>query len=318
MLKIRNVFIRWFGFALLGCFGSLAGAWAQQAPSAGGVPAHIVVTAEPKHGANVPVIKKEDVMVYEGHDRDTVTDWVPLQGDRAGLELFILIDDESGISLGSQLEDLKQFINSQPPTTKVGLAYMQNGIARVAQNPTTDHAQAAKALRLPMGMAGADASPYFSLSDLVKRWPESNERRAVLMVSDGIDRYYGTGDIQDPYLEAAIDDAGKAGITVSAIYTPGVGHFAHSYWQNYWGQLYLSELAEKTGGEAYYIGFTGAPVSFTPYLEQLNRRLQNQYLLEFLAKPPKKAGWAQIRIRTEVPDVDLISARRVWVSPEQH
>jgi len=318
MLKIGQQSIRLIAFALLGCFGAVGSSWAQQPPYAGGVPAHIVVTAEPKHGSTVPIIRKDDVMVYEGHDRDTVTDWIPLQGDRAGLELFILIDDESGISLGTQLEDLRQFINSQPPTTKVGVAYMQNGIARVAQNPTSDHAQAAKALRLPMGMAGAEASPYFSLSDLVKRWPESNERRAVLMVSDGIDRYYGAGDPQDPYLEAAIDDAGKAGIIVSAIYTPGAGHFEHSYWQNYWGQLYLSELAEKTGGEAYYIGFTGAPVSFTPYLEQLNRRLQNQYLLEFLAKPPKKAGWVQVRIRTEVPEVDLISARRVWVSPEQH
>ena len=318
MLKIGQLSIRFIAFTLLACLGAVGSTWAQQAPTAGGVPAHIVVTAEPKHGSNVPVIKKDDVMVYEGHDRDTVTDWIPLQGDRAGLQFFILIDDESGISLGTQLEDLKQFINSQPPTTKIGVAYMQNGIARVAQNPTSDHALAAKALRLPMGMAGANASPYFSLSDLVKKWPETNERREVLMVSDGIDRYYGAGDPQDPYLEAAIDDAGKAGIIVSAIYTPGAGHFAHSYWESYWGQLYLSELADKTGGEAYYIGFTGAPVSFAPYLEQQSRRLQNQYLLEFLAKPPKKAGWAQIRIRTEVQDVDLVSARRVWVSPEQH
>ena len=280
-------------FALLGWGSTARSAWAQQAPSAAGVPAHIVVTAEPKHGSNVPVIKKDDVMVYEGHDRDTVTDWIPLQGDRAGLELFILIDDESGISLGTQLEDLRKFIDSQPPTTKVGVAYMQNGIAKVAQNPTSDHAQAAKALRLPMGTAGANGSPYFSMSDLVKKWPASNERREVLMVSDGIDRYYGAGDLQDPYLDAAIDDAGKAGIIVSAIYTPGAGHFAHSYWQSYWGQIYLSELADQTGGEAYYIGFTGAPVSFAPYLKQLSQRLQNQYLLEFLAKPPKKAGWVK-------------------------
>jgi hypothetical protein len=78
----------------------------------------------------------------------------------------------------------------------------------------------------------------------------------------------------------------------------------------------LSELADKTGGEAYYIGFTGAPVSFTPYLEDTARRFQHQYLLSFLAKPPKKAGWQQIRLTTEVPNVDLISAGRVWVSPE--
>lgn len=290
--------------------------WAQQ-PPANGAPVHLIVTAEPKHGNNVPTINREDVKVYEGHDQDTVTDWIPAQGDRAALEFFILLDDNSSSSLGSQLEDLRQFIAAQPPTTLIGIAYMQNGTAQIAQNPTNDHAQAAKALRLPMGNGGGNASPYFSLSDLVKRWPPSNARHEVLMVTDGVDRFYGTGDLQDPYLEAAIDDAGKAGVVVSAIYSPGVGHFGHSYWQAYWGQIYLSQMAEKTGGEAYSIGFSGAPVSFSPYLEDLTRRLQHQYLLAFIPKPEKKAGWHNVRLATEVPNVDLVSAGRVYVQAQQ-
>jgi len=298
------------------CASTVGTAVAQETAGAGGIPAHVVVTVEPKHGSNAPAVTREDVMVFEGHDRDTVTDWIPFKGDRAGLELFILIDDDSSTNLGSQIEDIRKFINAQPASTKIGVAYMQNGIGRVLQDPTSDHAQAAKVLRLPMGSSGANASPYFSLEDLIKKWPPSNERREILMISDGIDREYGGGDINNPYLQAAIDEAGKAGILVSAIYTPGVGHFAHSYWQNYWGQLYLSELAEKTGGEAYYIGFSGSPVTFTPYLEDLGRRLQNQYLLGFLAKPGKKAAWRQIRLKTEVSNVDLISAGRVWISAE--
>jgi hypothetical protein len=304
-------------FVFLFALAGLECAAAQQAPSAGGIPVHILVTVEPKHGSTVPVITRDDVMVHQGKDRDQVTDWTPAQGDRAALELFILIDDDANTSLGSQLEDIRQFINAQPSTTKIGVAYMQNGIARVAQGPTSDHAQAAKALRLPMGAGGANASPYFSLSDLVKKWPTGAERREVLMVSDGIDRYYGEGDLEDPYLQAALDDAGKAGIVVSAIYTPGVGHYGHSYWQNYWGQIYLSQLADKTGGEAYYIGFTGAPVTFAPYLEDVARRLEHQYFLGFLAKPEKKSGWQQIRLSTEIPNVDLVSAGRVYVSPGQ-
>ena len=304
-------------FVFLFALASLECAAAQQAPSAGGIPVHILVTVEPKHGSNVPVITRDDVMVHQGKDRDQVTDWTPAQGDRAALELFILIDDDANTSLGSQLEDIRQFINAQSSTTKIGVAYMQNGIARVAQEPTSDHAQAAKALRLPMGAGGANASPYFSLNDLVKKWPTGAERREVLMVSDGIDRYYGEGDPEDPYLQAALDDAGKAGIVVSAIYTPGVGHYGHSYWQNYWGQIYLSQLADKTGGEAYYIGFTGAPVTFAPYLDDVARRLEHQYFLGFLAKPEKKSGWQQIRLSTEVPNVDLVSAGRVYVSPGQ-
>ena len=133
------------------------------------------------------------------------------------------------------------------------------------------------------------------------------------MASDGIDLYYGSGDMLDPYLDAAIDDAVRAGIIVSAIYTPGAGHSGHSYWQTYWGQLYLAELAERTGGEAYYIGFTGPPVSFTPFLDDLTNRFSHQYLLTFLAKPQKKAGWQRVRITTEVSNADLVSADKVYV-----
>jgi hypothetical protein len=224
-----------------------------------------------------------------------------------------LLDDGSGLNLGSQLDVLSKFITAQPASTLIGVAYMQNGAAKVGQSPTSDHALAAKALRLPLGIGGVNASPYFSLSDLIKRWPETSNRREVLLVSDGIDRYYGTADLQDPYLDAAIDEALRGGIVVYAIYTPGAGHFGHSYWQNYWGQTYLSRVAEETGGESYYIGFTGGPVSFDPYLEDMRRHLDHQYWVTFIPKPQKKNGWQRIKVTTEVSNAELVSPQKVYV-----
>ena len=272
----------------------------------------MVVTVEARHGNNPPDITKDDVMVYEGKNRDQVTDWAPAQGDHAGLEFFILIDDSASMTLGSQLEDIRQFITSQAPTTLVGIAYMQNGTAEIVQNPTTDHAQAAKALRLPQGVIGAQASPYFSLQDLIKRWPQSNARREVFMVSDGIDWYGGTMQ-DDPYVDAAITDAQRAGVIVYDIYMPGQGHESHSYWRAYWGQIYLSQLADETGGESYYIGFSGAPVSFAPYLDTINHRLSHQYFLGFTPQPQKKAGMKRVRLQTEVPNAELTAASQVYV-----
>ena len=289
---------------------------AQAGSAASGIPVHMVVTAEPHHGSDVPLIHREDVMVYEGKDRDTVTDWIAAEGEHAGLELFILLDDGSNSSLGTQLDDLRKFIAAQPESTKIGIAYMQNGMAQIAQDLTSDHALAAKGLRLPLGVRGVNGSPYFSLNDLIKHWPQSSGRREVLMASDGIDLYYDNGDLQDPYLNEAIENAQRAGILVSAIYTPGVGHFSHDSWQTYWGQLYLAQLADRTGGESYYIGFNGPPVSFTPYLDDLAHRLSHQYFPTFLAKPPKKAGFVPIKLKTEVPNVDLVLADRVYVSAE--
>jgi pimeloyl-ACP methyl ester carboxylesterase len=66
---------------------------------------------------------------------------------------------------------------------------MRDGIAQVVQNLTSDHVLVAKALRPPVGTRGANGSPYFSLTDLVKRWPPTTARRAVIMATDGIDHY---------------------------------------------------------------------------------------------------------------------------------
>jgi len=302
--------------ALLTLAVAIGRATTQQPSLPRGVPVHMVVTVETLHGAQIPVINKQDVMVFQGRDRDTVSDWMPLRGEYAGLDLFILLDDDSTRSLGSQLEDLRQFIDGQPPTTRIGVAYMQNGIARIAQDLTSDHALASKALRLPLGVPGINGSPYFSLGDLIKHWPEGAPRREVLMITDGIDRYWGNGP-EDPYVPAVIEQAQRAGVIVFGIYTPGVGHFGHSYWSAYWGQYNLSQTVEETGGEGYYIGFYGPPVTFVPYLDDLAQRLTRQYLLTFLAKPENKAGMQRVRLRTEVPNAELVAADSVYVPAGQ-
>ncbi len=295
--------------------GSLA---AHTGPQANGVPIHMVVTEEVRQGSNLPPINQDDVVVLEGREHEMLTPWVPAQGDNAAMEFFILLDDDStSVTLGTQLGDIRQFILAQPSSTKIGVAYMRNGIAWIAQQPTSDHALAAKALRLPYGMASANGSPYFSLTDLVKRWPKSNSRREVLMISDGYDRYYGQNDLLDPDLIAAIHDVQRAGIVVSTIYNPGVGTYRRSFFSTYWGQVYLAQVADRTGGQAYYIGFSGPAVAFAPFLNDLSNRLSHQYLLSFLAEPEKKAGLEPVKLVSEVPHTKLVAADRVYVHTER-
>jgi hypothetical protein len=289
---------------------------ARQAQTQGGAApqAHLTVSVEARHGTEVPVVNKEDVIVDEGHDHDGVISWVPAQGTNAGMEFLVLIDDSSSSSLGSQMDDIRAFINAQPATTFIGVGYMQNGTVQMTQNFTQDHAAAAKALRLPLGAgAGVQASPYFSLSDIAKHWQlnPARPRREVLMITDGIDAYYGGGPT-DPYLDDAIADVQRAGITVYSLYTPGTGHARHSFFLNNWGQNYLSELAEMTGGESYWQGF-GPAVDFTPYLDELSHQLQHQYLLTFTPKPEKKAGLQRVRLNTETSGVELIYQKSVFV-----
>jgi len=55
------------------------------------------------------------------------------------------------------------------------------------------------------------------------------------------------------------------------------------------------------------------PVSFAPYLDQLQKILDNQYLLTVSAQPGKKTQLQNVNIDTEVAGVELASADAVWV-----
>jgi hypothetical protein len=295
-------------------FSFIAQAGAQQAGADQGVPVQMIVSVEPKHGHELPMITLQDVMVYQGHDRRPVTGWVPAKADKAALALAILIDDGAGFSLGPELNDIRNFIREQAPTTLVAVGYMQNGTVALAQEFTQDHAAAAKSVRLAQGFYGAGGSPYLSLSDFIKRWhsDSATTRREVLMITSGIDNVY-SGAIDNPYVDAAIQDAQCGGVVVYSIYTPSAGHFGHSYFRTNWGQNYLSELSEGTGGESYYLMGPQAPVSFAPYLKELNAQLPNQFLLTFLAKPEKKAGTESVKVTSELHDVDFVHADKVCV-----
>ena len=201
-----------------------------------GVPVQMVVSVEAKHGNEIPMITQQDVIVHQGHNVRPVTGWVQATGNHAGLALAILIDDSAGISLDTQLNDIRAFIQEQAPTTLVAVGYMQNGTVIVTQNFTQDHMAAAKSVRLAQGYFGAEASPYLSLSDFIKRWPANPAvpRREVLMITSGIDTVY-MGSYPNPYVDASVQDAQCAGIVVYSIYTPSAGHFGHSYWLNLLG-----------------------------------------------------------------------------------
>lgn len=264
----------------------------------------------------MPEVNLDDVIVKQGNSRLQVTGWTPARGEHAGLDLFILVDDAADASFGTQLDDLRAFINAQPATTSIGLGYMQNGTVRIAQNFTADHSEAAKALRLPVGNAGAFGNPYLSVIDLMKRWPADTNRREILMISDGIDRARRTirsrGLSFNPDVDSASAVAQRTGTIVHTIFTRGVGRLGRNYWEITNGQNAMAKLSDETGGESYFLGIF-SPVSVKPYLDDLQTTLDNQYLLQFHAVPAKKAGLQSVKLNTEVAGVELNTADNVWV-----
>src|SRR5579863_9397983 len=127
-----------------------------------------IVTVLPKHeGEIAPNLTQQDLQSVKVDGKQVkVTNWQALRSPQDKVELVILIDDAARTSLGRQLEDIRQFVRALPPNVVAGIAYMDNGRAAFSGPLSTDHEQVLRALHLPAGTAGADASPYFCLSDL--------------------------------------------------------------------------------------------------------------------------------------------------------
>jgi hypothetical protein len=260
-----------------------------------------------------PAVGKDDVSVYQQKQKLPVTDWIPAQGDKAGLELAIVIDDATLTTFGIQLKDLENFILSQPKTTGIGIFYADDGTVQAASQFNTDHDAVAKAVRLPLGRFGAYTSIYLSLLDLIKRWPVTGARREILLFADGIDRF--RGDIPtSPDFEATIDHAQTAGIIIHTMYATAGGRLGRSLFRINLGQSNLSRMADETGGEAFFQGLQ-TPVSVGPFLQQLDLVLKNQFFLTFTvpASKKQKGELKQIRVRTELPKVEISSPNRVFV-----
>ena len=289
-------------------------ALAQQASAPEGVPVSMVVTLETRPGARAD-LNAANVSVYQDRAQVPVTEWLPLQGDRAALELFILLEDAPGSSYGTQLEDLRSFILEQPSTTRVGIAYMETGGPKVIQSLTTDHAAAAAALRVSLSRLARPASPYQALGQLIDQWPSGTNRRAILMISNGRDTTFGGEDeiSNNSFVDAAIGKAQRSGVVVSAIATDGQQIAQNEIRSNH---IYLSRVAEETGGKLYYYP-SAVPPSFVPYLNDSAQRLNRQYLVTFLVKPKKHGSLQPVKMKANIPQAELVSANRVYVPAAQ-
>jgi hypothetical protein len=267
----------------------------------------VTVTAVSKRDVPPPPVAKSDVQLYHGKERLQAADWK--HGE--ALYFAVLIDDSLDSSAASQWDDLKAFFRAQPKTTYVAVAYARNGTAMMAQDFTNDKELAVKALRIPLGGMGAFSSPYLALLDLIKRWPATGAPRSILLISSGIDYFRGNFMTFSPDLDTTIEHAQKENINVWSIYYPDAGHVSRRFYRISNGQMNLSRLSDETGAESYYLGMT-APVSFTPYLDEIKAHLSNQYLLTFEASGGTKGRFERVRVATELPEVEFLMPAAVF------
>jgi hypothetical protein len=312
-MKIKHV-TGVIALALLAATSGVSGS----KPDLTGAPIKIVVTVRPAPGNQAPgnqskTLEPGDLTVLRGNTPVPVLSLQRLTVDLADMQLFVLMDDSTrSSSLSLQFPELKAFLASLPSSTQIAIGYMRNGSFGLAQAFTADHQKAVGALRLPLAIPGENGSPYFALSDLSKHWPskEPTGRRAVLMLTDGVDRYWGAASMHDPYVDTAVHDALKAGVMVYSIYLRGAGLEGRSGWATTTAQSRLIDVSEETGGYAYFQGFSD-PVTISPFLSDFQDRLANQY--QVTIEGANEKGVQPVKLRVELPGLKIQAPTHIYV-----
>jgi len=273
-----------------------------------------VLTIVPNKNAPAPTLTQQQLNIKVDGKDSNITGLRQF-GPDAPVELIILIDDTARTSLATQFSDVEHFIQSLPPNTAATLAYMQNGRANIMGPFSPDRTETVRGLHMTGGgPPGVNASPYFCLADLANHWPSNNPsaRREVVMISDGVDYYNLRYDPEDPYVETAIKEAVRAHLIVYSIYWRNEGRIDRSWYETDAGQNLLSQVTDATGGNSYWQG-QGNPVSLQPYLEDIVRRLNDQYELSFMAPSSGRTEVMSLKLKADIPGAKVDAPQQVLV-----
>jgi hypothetical protein len=281
---------------------------AEPNPADSNVPVTTVVTVLGPSFTAPPPLGKTDVIVHVNDQREDITAWNPAQGDRAELHLAILIDDGAGI--GPRLGELRNFVQAQSNSTSVGVFYASNGTTLTVAPFNTNHDAVAGKIRITFGPSSASTSVYLSLLDVMKKLQPMGGRREILLISDGHDRL--RGDLLSPDVDRVMNQSEKTGIVIHTLYT-SVGRARFNFRTDL-AQANLIRVAGASGGQSFFQGLS-TPVSYKPFLDQLDMALHNQYFLTFSApRSNKKNGdFRNLKVTTEQRDTSITAQYRIFV-----
>src|SRR5215813_4918566 len=230
-------------------------------------------------------------------------------GTNSPITLAVLIQDDLVSSASNEIKPIGEFIRQLPSGSRVMVAYIKSGSLQIRQKFTGDLEKAARTLRVPLGAASAAPyNPYVEVIEGLNRFEsQPSGRRSMLLVSDGLDVSRGVDSSsasQSVDLQRAINVAQRRSVAVYSFYEPSVS-LSQSNNQLLVGnaQSSLERLSSETGGKAYFQG-THAPVSFDPFLRDLDITLDKQLAVTFLSTHPNK-GFHKLQIRSLTPGIEL-------------
>jgi len=266
-----------------------------------GKPVTVPVTIRVKEETELQNI---DLSIHEDGEPQTIISLRGI-GTDSPITLTVLIQEDLVPSVGNEIKDMAEFIRKLPKGSRVMVGYLRTGSLQVKQRFTTDLEKAASALRPPSGFASnSPYNPYVEVIEALKRFDgQPLGRRAILLVSDGLDISRGvdsSSPTQSVDLQRAVNESQKRGVAIYSFYAPSIVTAQHPDLSPN-AQSSLQRVSDETGGIAFFQG-TGAPVSFAPFIRELDTALQKQAALTFLSTHLSK-GFHKIEVKSSTSGV---------------
>jgi hypothetical protein len=214
------------------------------------------------------------------------------------ISLAILLQDDLVSSIGTEVRGVADFVRHLPNGSRVMIGYIRSGSLDLRRKFTPDLDRAASGLRPPLGLASAGPfNPFVEIIEALHRFDSQPAgRRALIVVSDGLDISRGADNSapgQSVDLDRAISEAQRRSVAIYSIYAPSADSVPQLLAAN--GQSCLEKLSAETGGVAFFQG-TGAPVSFDPFLNEIDASLSRQIALTYLSTHTGK-GFHRLEIK---------------------
>ena len=291
------------GFALfsISAFGQPQNIAANGTARGPGKPVTVPVTIRVKEETELQNI---DLSIHEDGEPQTIIS-VRGIGTNSPITLAVLIQEDLVPGVGNEIKDLAEFVRQLPKGSRIMVGYLRAGSLQVKQRFTNDLEKAASSLRPPVGVASASPyNPYVEVIEALRRFDgQPLGRRAILLVSDGLDISRGvdsSSPTQSVDLQRAVNESQRRGVAIYGFYAPSLVAASNPGLVSN-AQSSLLRLSDETGGLAFFQG-TGAPVSFRPFIRELNVSLQKQAALTFLSTHLSK-GFHKIEVKSSTPGV---------------
>ena len=195
--------------------------------TASGRPVTIPVTIRLKGKTAPSEVELQTVDLTVSEDGEAQTLLSIRARTNAPLSLIVLIQDDVVSSVGLEIKALSESIRRLPRGSRILVGYLRAGSMQVRHKFTADLERAAKSLRPPIGSASAAPyNPYVEVIEALRRFDSQPAgRRAVLLVSDGVDTSQGvfsSSPAESSDLQRAIAEAQRRSVALYSFFVPTI------------------------------------------------------------------------------------------------